>query len=85
MEEEFRTVRNVGGGEHHVGVQVHNLEFCHAADYYIYAILILHCTQFVDFQTTIVLRSEVTYGSDIACHTTDVERTEGKLSTRFTD
>ena len=82
---QLRTVNDVTACEHHLGVRLDDAHFCHTAYYDIFVVLILNCAEFIDFDDTVVVRLHVGNGCHVACHTTDVERTECKLSTRFTD
>ena len=91
VEVEFRTVRDVGGGIDHLGVGIDDTHFGHSSDndFDVAALGIhfvgLYLTELLDFEDTVVTRGYGRDGRDIRGDTTDVERTERKLSTRLTD
>ena len=91
FEEEFRTVRDVGVGEHHACVGVHDTHFGETADNHLNVLSVRadfvggNGAEFVDFEFTVVARGDRRNGSDVRSHTTDVECTEGELSTGLAD
>ncbi len=86
---EHGPIRDVAGGKHDAGVVVHDAHFGAAADDHFgvlaLAVLLLHRTQLVDLQFTVILGHDLAVLGDLARHTTDVECAKGKLRTRFSD
>ena len=85
LEMELGTVVDATAGKHHLGLGVHDLHFGHATYHHVHAVFVLNGAQFIDDNLTVVLRREIAHGGDVAFHTTHVERTQSKLSTRLTD
>ena len=89
LEIELRTVRDICRGKHHLCLWIDDTHFCQTADNNLYRFAVdslffsLDCAEFVKFENTFVTRCNGGNGSDIRSHTTDVERTEGKLGSRF--
>jgi len=60
LEVQFRTVGDIGGSEHHVGVGIHDAHFGKTADYNLHilsvdALLVgLHGTELLEFEFTVV-------------------------------
>ena len=87
---ELGTVGQQSGEEGDVGVLVDDAHLGRTTnDNLVFAAIVVGIgdgTEFVDFETAFVLGSEAGVGTDVTTsNTTDVEGTEGKLGTRFTD
>ncbi len=85
LEIEFRTVRDVSSGQDDPGFGLDNTHLSHTAYNDANTILVLDRTELVDLKFAVVAGSDVLHGCHVACHTTDVERTESKLRTGLTD
>src|SRR5690606_33190896 len=70
-------------------VVVHDAHFGTTADDHFgilaFAAFLLHRTEFIDLELTVVLGNDLAVLGDLAGHTTHVERTQGKLCARFPD
>src|SRR5690606_17181014 len=86
---EHRPIGNVAGGEYDARVVVHDAHFGTTADDHFgilaFAAFLLHRTEFIDLELTVVLGNDLAVLGDLAGHTTHVERTQGKLCARFPD
>ena len=85
LEEHLRTIDDIGAGEHHVGVRIHDSHLGHTTNHDVVTVLIGNGAKLVNLETTIILRCHVAHCGDVTCHTTHVERTQCKLSTRLTN
>ena len=91
LEVEFRTVWDVGRGEHHAGLGIDDAHFGKTADNHFHGVALgsllvgLYGAELLKLEDTVVARSDGGDGCDVRSHTADVERTEGELRTGFAD
>ncbi len=89
VEEELRTIGDVGVGEHHVGDRVEHAHFGKTSDNHLHGLAVGadlfggYGTEFLDFEVTVITRLDAVDGCDVRRNTTDVERTECELCTGF--
>ena len=86
---EVRTVRHVRRRKRHAGLHIDNLDFSRTTDHLVVELAsfvgLLQSTQLIDAQHTVVSSHDAAVCGHVTGHTTDVERTQGQLSTRLTD
>ncbi len=63
LEEDARTVRNVGGREHHLRARLDDAQLGHTAHHDVYALAVLDGTQFVNLKATVITRSYILHHS----------------------
>ena len=92
LEVERRTIRYVHRREYDVGVRINEADLSQTTDNHLTLALTSlallserNGTKLIELQTTVVLGHDRSVGGSITCHTTGVERTKCKLSTRLTD